>query len=211
MNMNMNMNIYNIYKLTSTSMSMSTSFNNRNNIKLITDIPIFNSIQQSSSSTNQNDNQNNNNHNENKENHLFDMMKKINSQIEIFKIANNESIISKEEEKAIKDIKFSSNLVRDLICILMNLKTTKNISEDERKSKNNSIGKVYKSIREKAKKYKEEKSKYINISSLIDNFFDFTSLVHSGHSSSSSTNSNSTVFRKTISNISTSNSSIPNE
>jgi site-specific DNA-adenine methylase len=193
------------------------SFNNRNNIKLITDIPIFNSIQQSSSSyssyssTSQNDNQNNNNHNENKENHLFDMMKKINSQIEIFKIANNESIISKEEEKAIKDIKFSSNLVRDLICILMNLKTTKNISEDERKSKNNSIGKVYKSIREKAKKYKEEKSKYINISSLIDNFFDFTSLVHSGHSSSSSTNSNSTVFRKTISNISTSNSSIPNE
>jgi len=162
-----------------------------NKPKLISDIQIFNLLQQSSTISNQNQNENLN----------FETMKKINSQIDIFKIANNDSIISKEEEKAIKDIKFSSNLVRDLICILMNLKTTKNISEEERKSKNNSIGKVYKSIREKAKKYKEEKDKYSNISSLIDNFFDFTSLVHSGHPGNSNS---STVLKKSINGSTTS-------
>jgi hypothetical protein len=104
---------------------------------------------------------------------------KINNNAKTLKLINNDAFQSEEEEKTVKDIKISSNLVRDLICILMNLKTTKNISEEERKAKNNSIAKVYKSIREKAKKYKDTAKDYKNLSTLIDSFYEFTSIVQS--------------------------------
>lgn len=94
------------------------------------------------------------------------------------RLTSEVSSMNEEENKAMKEIKFYSNLVRDLICILMNLKTTRNISEDERKNKNNSIAKVYKTIRDKAKRFRESRQRYRNLSALIDTFYDFTSLVN---------------------------------
>ena len=114
---------------------------------------------------------------------------KINNNAKTLKLINNDSLQSEEEEKTVKDIKISSNLVRDLICILMNLKTTKTISDEERKAKNNSIAKVYKSIREKAKKYKDSANNFKDLNALIDSFYEFTSIVHSSTNNPNKANS----------------------
>lgn len=121
---------------------------------------------------------------------------KINNNAKTLKLINNDSIYNEEEEKTVKDIKISSNLVRDLICILMNLKTTKTISEEERKAKNNSIAKVYKSIREKAKKYKDSSNNYKDLSALIDSFYEFTSIVHSSANNPNRTNPSAALLQK---------------
>lgn len=104
------------------------------------------------------------------------------------RLTSEVSTMSDEEYKAMKEIKFYSNLVRDLICILMNLKTTRNINEDERRNKNNSIAKVYKTIRDKAKRFRDSKPRYKNLSSLIDAFYDFTSLVNRSQPSAPAAN-----------------------
>ena len=72
----------------------------------------------------------------------------------------------------------------------MNLKTTKNISDEDRKKKNDSITKVYRQVREKAKMYRDLKAKYKNLGTLIDNFYNYTNLDNTSNSNSSNKGGN---------------------
>lgn len=83
-------------------------------------------------------------------NKISNQLKKLSSKIEI-----ESNLIRKEDFNVIWELKTIISLFRDLICIILNLKNIK-ISEEEKSIKTTNINKIYKGLKERIKKIKDE-------------------------------------------------------